>query len=111
LLAIYTESRERRLEPLEKRGPFRDVVRRDPQKGTDLFEDRAGLPHYSDASHGLRGLHDVFDSLPHMHGYGLPPPLAIPVVPAGVPSTQPMSSAPMRYAADGAVDWGTVWDS
>lgn len=75
------------------------------------FEDRAGLPHTSDASHGLRGLDDVFPSSPHTHGYGLPPPLAIPVAPAGVPSPQPMSSAPMRYAADGAVDWGTMWDS
>jgi len=75
------------------------------------FEDRAGRARHSDASHGLRGMDGEFDGSSHTHVYGLPPPLAIPVTPGRASNPVPMSSAPMRYAADGSVDWGTMWDS
>ncbi len=75
------------------------------------FEDRVGLPRHSDAHHGLRGIDGMLDVIPHTHSYGLPPPLAIPATPAVASGVRPMSSAPMQYAPDGSVDWGTMWDS
>jgi len=53
----------------------------------------------------------MLDVIPHTHSYGLPPPLAIPATPAVASGVRPMSSAPMQYAPDGSVDWGTMWDS
>lgn len=60
------------------------------------FENRAGAPCASDTSHGLRG---------HVHGHA---PDA-----GSVPADQaaPMAAAPLRFAADGTVDWGTMWET
>ncbi len=62
------------------------------------FEGRAGLPRSSDLGHGLRG-HG------HAHGWGLTDE------PTSRRSAAPMAAAPLRFAADGTVAWGDMWDS
>lgn len=69
------------------------------------FEEYAGLARHSDTLHGLRG---------HSHTHGgfvLPAPVAENAVAGERDKSAPMAAAPMRYASDGSVDWGNMWDS
>jgi len=67
------------------------------------FAHDMGLPQGSDHAHGLRG---------HIHGHG---PSAAPDGPitssaAATDKRAPMAAAPLKYASDGSVDWGNMWE-
>ena len=62
------------------------------------FAGRAGMPRSSDLRHGLRG-HG------HAHGWGGTNETAT------AQRAAPMAAAPFRFAADGTVPWGDMWDS
>lgn len=62
------------------------------------FEGCTGMPRSSDMRHGLRG---------HGHAHGW----EVAHETANAQQAAPMAAAPLRFAADGTVSWGDMWES